>query len=102
MILQFSFIYTWFPLECHKWAAVPMSGYLRCELHCYFHSECCIGGKSMAAPHVNCSFVPTHQRWAQGWTGHKYSTVFQVWYEPAGNGTQPTSFGSVFSTNCPI
>ena len=36
-----------------------------------FRSECCIGGKSMAASRVNCSFAPTRQRRARGWTSRK-------------------------------
>jgi len=64
-----------------------------------FRSECRTGGKSVAAPRVNCSLSPTHQRRARGWTGHK-CRFSSLRYCTTGNRTLSTTFGGASKAAC--
>jgi len=71
-------------LECHEWSAAPISARLGQGVRGYFRGECCIGGKSTAAPRVNRFLAPTHQRRAWDCTGRKHRFT-NLWYDPTGN-----------------
>jgi len=45
--------------ECYEWSAAPTSPCLRRWPRGCFSGEYCIGGKSVAAPRVNCFLAPT-------------------------------------------
>ena len=97
--LQFSFVMLGFVLlsECHEWSAASISACLRREPRGCLRIECRSVGKSMAAPHMNCSVQGKY--WYRGLIGRKYCfSSFR--HDPGGNRTQPTNFSDACSINC--